>query len=203
MWQVAFSSKSVFWNTSPVFFTAEVPSTSATSPRYGACASASSWPRMTSAPCEARDVDDPAALEAQLEIANGRAQPTAAAYVERTVPSVRRRSGEVNTSSVGRFGMCSIPSAVVNAAAHPAGDRHQPDERSVPGPRNRIASNACAFSCAARALRRASCSRQAATGSAASSRVAVRDRFPQPLEIGLAEHASSPSPRSARRRSPS
>ena len=37
--------------------------------------------------------------------------------VSRTVPSVRPRSGVVNTSSVGRFGRCSMPSTVRSSAA--------------------------------------------------------------------------------------
>ncbi len=49
--------------------------------------------------------------------------------VEVTVPSVRAGSGVVNTSSVGRFGMCSIPSTVSKRAACQADEPQQPDRQ--------------------------------------------------------------------------
>ena len=61
---------------------------------------------------------------------------TARGRVERIVPSVRRQSGEVNTSSVGRLATCGWPHAVVKLPAdiqRALGRR--PTVRSVPGPR--------------------------------------------------------------------
>ena len=48
---------------------------------------------------------------------------------------------------------------------------------------------------------RSMCSRQAATGSGSSRRVAVDHRVPEPLDVGLAEDRVRPSPRSGSRRS--
>ena len=93
--------------------------------------------------------------------------------VERTVPSARRQSGLVKTSSVGRFGMCRIPPAVLFVAEPQAAPWLSPIVRSVPGPRKRIASNARVFSASALAWSISACSCQAATMSSASSRVAV------------------------------
>ena len=41
--------------------------------------------------------------------------PSESGNVERTVPSVSRRSGVVKTSSVGTLTMCEMPSTVVSA----------------------------------------------------------------------------------------
>ena len=54
--------------------------------------------------------------------------------VDVTIPAVRSGSGVVNTSSVGRFGMCSIPSTVWKRAARQPEDGSRPIIRSVPGP---------------------------------------------------------------------
>ena len=73
------------------------------------------------------DLDDAAALEGQLEVARRLARRARAARVERTVPSVRRQSGVVKTSSVGMFGTCWRPHAVVDRPERPAGARQEPD----------------------------------------------------------------------------
>ena len=90
--------------------------------------------------------------------------------VERTTPSVRRGSGVVNTSSVGRLGWCEMPSAVVNVAhAHSAlGSR--PTVRSVPSPLKWMASNRCSPSRSLISVSRSKRVCQAATGSSSSSR---------------------------------
>ena len=86
-----------------------------------------------------RDVDDLAAAEPQLEIADDRAD--GGQRHRRPHRSLgRRQSGEVKTSSVGRFGMCSMPSTVVNAAHIQREAGIRPTKSSVPGPRKRIAS---------------------------------------------------------------
>ena len=54
--------------------------------------------------------------------------------VERTVPSTRRASGVVNTSSVGMFATCSMPVDLSSAACHSV-SACRPIVRSVPGPR--------------------------------------------------------------------
>jgi len=47
---------------------------------------------------------------------------------------VRRKSGEVNTSSVGRFGTCLVPQAVSKRALIHFERSLRPMVRSVPGP---------------------------------------------------------------------
>ena len=54
--------------------------------------------------------------------------------VDRTVPSVRRQSGVVKTSSVGMFATCLIPIDSSSAACH-SDSGCRPIVRSVPGPR--------------------------------------------------------------------
>ena len=51
-----------------------------------------------------------------------------------TTPSTRDGSGEVKTSSVGRFGMCGMPSAVEKRAACHMAAANRPTVRSVSGP---------------------------------------------------------------------
>ena len=51
-----------------------------------------------------------------------------------TCPSTRAGSGDVKTSSVGRFGMCSMPSAVLKRAACQEVPGSRPTVMSVPGP---------------------------------------------------------------------
>src|SRR5688500_9299121 len=100
MWQVAFSSKSVSQNVSPVRFTAEVPSTRATSPRYGACSSTASCSRMISPPLAAvTSVMRPCSNRTARS--ETRVPPVTSGFVDRTTPSARRQSGVVTTSSVG------------------------------------------------------------------------------------------------------
>ena len=93
--------------------------------------------------------------------------------VTRTAPSVRRQSGLVKTSSVGRFGTNSRPSGVDSPAPIQLAPGMRPTVRSVPSPRKRMESNARAFIACSRPRRRSMCSRQAATGSASSRRMAV------------------------------
>ena len=57
-------------------------------------------------------------------------------FVEVTWPCVRSGSGVVKTSSVGRFGKCRSPSAVVKSAAHHLCVGSMPTVSSVPGPRS-------------------------------------------------------------------
>jgi hypothetical protein len=69
--------------------------------------------------------------------------------VERTTPFTRSGSGDVNTSSEGRLGWCSRPAAVVKLAAIQFDVGSSPTMRSVPGPRNVMASNRRPLSCSA------------------------------------------------------
>ena len=55
-------------------------------------------------------------------------------FDDATTPSTRDGSGEVKTSSVGRFGMCGMPSAVEKRAACQLAPWKSPTVRSVPGP---------------------------------------------------------------------
>ena len=54
--------------------------------------------------------------------------------LDATTPSTRDGSGEVKTSSVGRLGMCGMPSAVEKRAACHEAPSKRPTVRSVPGP---------------------------------------------------------------------
>ncbi len=112
--------------------------------------------------------------------------------VERTVPSVSRRSGVVKTSSVGTFTMCGIPSTVSSAPVSQRCPSGRPTRRSVPGPTKRTATKLRSSSVAARRRSRAMCSRQAATGSGSSSRRSGGDCVPQALDVRLAEHGACP-----------
>ncbi len=87
-------------------------------------------------------------------------------------PSARRQSGVVKTSSVGMFGMCAIPLAVSNVAQSQLAPGMRPTVRSVPGPRNRIASNPRRLRASARAWSVSACVLHAATGSGSSILVA-------------------------------
>ena len=93
--------------------------------------------------------------------------------VERTTPSARRQSGLVKTSSVGMFGMCSMPASVRIRAQVQCASGTSPTVRSVPGPLKRTASKERSFRSSARACRREAWSFQASTGSSSSRRVAV------------------------------
>jgi len=88
----------------------------------------------------------------------------------RTIPSTRSGSGELKTSSLGRFGMWAIPSTVSNCAASHFEVGSNPTRRSVPSPRKRIASKRRDVSRAALSTSTAARSRQAATGSSSSRR---------------------------------
>ena len=87
-----------------------------------------------------------------------------------TTPSVRSGSGVVNTSSVGRFGMCRSPAAVVKVRDHQMWVGNIPTRSSVPGPRSSIASNLRAASRSAELRSAAIRSSQAWAGSGSSSR---------------------------------
>ena len=59
---------------------------------------------------------------------------SASGLVERTVPSVRRQSGAVKTSSVGRFATWKMPSTVSPPPPIQRAPGRSPTVRSVPGP---------------------------------------------------------------------
>ena len=98
---------------------------------------------------------------------------SASGIVARTVPSARRRSGVVKTSSVGMFATYARPSTVSSPAEHQSERGVRPMVRSVPSPLNLTASKRRSLSRAARSLRVSMCWRHAATGSGSSRRVAV------------------------------
>ena len=98
---------------------------------------------------------------------------SASGIVARTVPAVRRRSGLVNTSSVGMFATWRRPSTVSPPPLRHTDPGIRPTVRSVPGPRKRMLSKARSLSSVARASSFSRCVFQAATGSGSSSRVAA------------------------------
>ena len=104
MCDAAFSSNSVLQKVMPLLPTSDFSSTSATSPSSDAFASTASSPRTSSAPVEALT-----SLTRPFSKVISRSRTTVpptrtSGWVARTFPSVRRQSGVVNTSSVGRFG---------------------------------------------------------------------------------------------------
>ena len=133
MWQVAFSSNSVSRKRIPALFTREAPSTSATSPSERAPSSASSCSRTTSAPCDAlRSTTRPPSKRSSRS--RTRVPWSMNSFVARTVPSARRRSGVVKTSSVGMLGTCGRPNDVSMRAHRPARARQQPELEVGAGP---------------------------------------------------------------------
>jgi len=90
---------------------------------------------------------------------------TCTGRVIRTVPSVRRASGVVNTSSVGMFATVRRPQLVVMPPDIQRAAAIGCTVRSVPGPVKRRASNPRCSSCATRSASRSMCAAQAAVGS--------------------------------------
>ena len=116
-------------------------------------------------------------LEAHLEAVDARDHAGHDERVRRAHdPSVRRQSGVVKTSSVGMFGMCSMPLVVSNVAHIQRDAGSSPTTRSVPGPRNRMASKPALVERGGARASLAACSRHAATGS--RRRAASRSRPP-------------------------
>ena len=105
-----------------------------------------------------------------------------------TCPSARSGSGVVKTSSVGRFGMCSMPPTVSKRAACQRGAGQQPDRQVGAGTlvvqrveaRARSAAAAAPTSVSAR-------SRHAAIGSASSSRSTCTQLALEPLSASAAD----------------
>ena len=113
--------------------------------------------------------------------------PSCSGRVERTVPSVRRQSGQAKTSSVGRFGTCAMPSTVSMPPPVQRAPGSRPTVRSVPGPLKRIASNARASSCSQRARSRGGVLAPRLHGVGVVEADGMSDGFPEPLDVGLAE----------------
>ena len=88
----------------------------------------------------------------------------------------------MKTSSVGRFGKCTIPSTVVNSAASQTDDWKSPSVRSVPGPWRWIASNRRSDSVAAPRLSSPIRVSHAATGIGLVETANARDRSPEAVE---------------------
>ena len=166
----AFSSNRRLRKTSPRWPTAEAVSTRATSPTRDAPSSAATFERRNSSPASARtSTTRPSSKRSSPPSTTDPYQWSGA--VSRTTPSVRARSGVVNTSSVGRFVTWSCPQEVVDCAVFQRAAPRRPISSSVPGPVKRTASKPDESSAVARASSASMCSRQAATGSAASRRV--------------------------------
>ena len=116
--------------------------------------------------------------------------PSASGRVERTVPSVRRQSGVVKTSSVGMFGTCAMPVGGLDRRRPiQRAPGSSPTVRSVPGPAKWSASKRELVELARSAAR--SCvdvlaPRRDRVGLVEAHR--ARDRLPEPLDVGLAEH---------------
>ena len=107
-----------------------------------------------------------------------------------TLPSTRRKSGLVKTSSVGRFGTYSTPAGVFSDPPSQMAPGRMPTVRSVPSPRKWIDSKFRSWMTSSRACVRAMCSRQAATGSGASRRIA--------METASHSRSTSGSPKTVR-----
>ena len=146
-------------------------STSATSPRRDAPASAAQRFRSASAFASASiSTARPPSNRMRSPVTSEPA--TSSGFVDATTPSVRSGSGVVYTSSVGMFGMCRTPVRVCEAppslAKRELGRR--PTVRSVPGPAKWIASRSSASrrfaTCQISSIR----SIHAAAGSGSSSR---------------------------------
>ena len=97
------------------------------------------------APCRRRSARRARPRSAPAGRARRSRRPARAACVEVTWPSARSGSGVVNTSSVGRFGMCSMPSTVSKRAACQR-DAGQQADRQVGARRPRSAARRSARS---------------------------------------------------------
>ena len=108
--------------------TRDSPSTSATRRAASRSRSVSSCARTASAPLDAMISTIAPSSKVIARSWTIEFRPAKSGRVERTVPSVRRASGVVKTSSVGRFGTCGIPPpcrgrrrpSVTPAAARPS-----------------------------------------------------------------------------------
>ena len=140
------------------------------------------------------DLDRAAALEADPQPADDRALELRADRSRATVPSTRLASGVVKTSSVGMFATCSIPLRDVEGR-EPGRVGQEPD-RQV-GARAAVAQGVEPALVQAR--------RRGATSSRdvllpGRDRVGLvepdrgRDRLPEPVDVGLAEHACVAQP---------
>ena len=131
--------------------------------------------------------------------------PSCSGRVERTVPSVRRQSGHVKTSSVGRFGDVVDPvDRLQRRRRIQRAPGSRPTVRSVPGPVKwmRVELERVQLLGSARAGCRV-CARQAATGSSSSRRTRVRDRLPERARCRARRRPAAPGPRSDTPRSSS
>ena len=99
---------------------------------------------------------------------------SASGRVERTVPSVRRQSGAVKTSSVGRFATWKMPSTVSPPPPIQRAPGQEADRQVGAGPVEVDRVEGVLVQLAwQRAMSFSLCARQAATGSGSSSRTAV------------------------------
>ena len=109
--------------------------------------------------------------------------------------------GVVKTSSVGMLTTCRRPSTVSSSAVHHVAPGIRPTVRSVPGPRKRRWSKARSFSSSARATSLSMWERHAGPGPLAEPR-RVGDAS-QAFRRRAHRRSTPPSPRSGRRGSPS
>ena len=109
-------------------------STSATSPSRAAPSSRAARPRRISPPSSAViSTARPCSKRTTSPLTIGPSN-SASGLVDATTPSVRAGSGDVNTSSEGRFAMCRMPSTVSPPAVSHWASGKRPTTRSVPGP---------------------------------------------------------------------
>ena len=112
----------------------------------------------------------------------------------------------MKTSSVGRFGKCTIPSTVVNSAASQTDDRKSPSVRSVPGPSRWIASNLRSESIAAPRLSSPILALPRGHGIGLVETANVRDRSPEAVvrlcRLVVREHELGPGLRRRRHAGP-
>ena len=142
-------------------------------------------------------LDDPASLEAELEALDERADP---GHDER----VRRADDALGPAPVGRredllgrdVREVLDPALRLERRAHPARAGEQPDDEIGARPAEADRVEPRSFSASARACSFAACSRQAATGSVLVEPHRRRDGLPEPLDVGLAEHRLGPARRS-------
>ena len=107
------------------------------------------------------------------------------------MPSVRRRSGVVNTSSVGRFETKRRPQ-VVSSSRTATATREQPDGQIGSRPRKRTASKRRSSSWAARPGQHRHVPFQAADRVGLVEADRHPDRFPETCDVGLAEDLAGP-----------
>ena len=149
--------------------------------------------RMTSSPDEARTSTARPAFEADLEVAHDRPLRSAAAASSARVPSVRRASGVVKTSSVGMFAMCSMPADVSSAVCQTRTRGGGRSSGRFPAPGSAADRKRRSFRAAARAARLPMWCAPGGGGVGFVEPHRGGDGGPEALDVGLAEDRARPA----------